>query len=476
MRLRAWQILTLLACASWMVATLGVLASIVDDAALPTPRALAILAGCAVLAVGFGRIRFEYRRGARRLVTSPDLGFHVLIAVVAAPPWAALLGGVAALPALRRDGSRLERTFALSSRTLATGCASLAAHATFDGLVPGPRELVVAVAVAALVRATLLVVGDLLLEESRLPGSGLATLRELPATSVLALDVGLPIATVSVVAPFLGSPPLALLAVIGGQLLAWRVHRVQHDQYRSTRATGELLDAFHRYVPKHVADEILADDGTASAGAPRTGGGGEQREITVMFLDIRGFTSWSERQQPREVFAELNTLLGELADSILATDGTIDKFTGDGLMAFWGAPGHQPDHALRAVQSVPRLLMRIREFNLRREAQRSVRLDVGIGIATGPAMVGDLGHRDRLAYTAIGDVVNLAARLEQATRSFDSPALLDEGTFLALPTSLQRQLMRLDSIEVKGRRDRVRLYAPTSLMRHRTDGDEAATA
>jgi adenylate cyclase len=195
--------------------------------------------------------------------------------------------------------------------------------------------------------------------------------------------------------------------------------------------------------------------------------GGDRREISVLFLDIRGFTTWSERTDPAEVFNELNLLIGELADAVLATDGTIDKFTGDGLMAFWNAPTDQPDHAARAVRSIPMLLMRVREFNLRREAQNAPPFQIGIGIATGPAMVGNVGHRDRLAFTAIGDTVNLAARLESATRDVELPALLDEHTFLTLPHPIQRQLTRLDSIEVRGRRERVRVYAPTMLVKLR---------
>ena len=227
----------------------------------------------------------------------------------------------------------------------------------------------------------------------------------------------------------------------------------------------QLLDTFQRYVPRHVASSILGDHESGT----EVQVGGDRREITVMFVDIRGFTSWAERPDPAEVFDELNVLIGELADAVLASDGTIDKFTGDGLMAFWNAPVDQPDHAERAIRTVPRLMMRVRECNLRREARGATGFEIGVGIATGPAMVGNVGHRDRLAFTAIGDTVNLAARLEQATRDVGIQALLDERAFLTLPHELQRQLMRLESIEVKGRRERVRLYAPVALVRRGRD-------
>jgi class 3 adenylate cyclase len=470
----AWNIATLVGCLAWMAAGLVLLVLLLPGIERPSLDELLLAGGCAILALAFGVGRFEFRSGNERLATAPDAGFLVLAAIVVVAPVAAIVGAIATLYGIRDAGTRLERAFLACSGALAAGLASIVGHEVIGGGVPAGRTVVIAVTAAAVTRGVIVVTGQLLFAETRAPGGALAMLRELPIGSVLLVESGLPIATVSMAGPFLGTPPLALLVVLAGQLLTWWILRMQHLQFRGRAATDDLLDTFQRFVPHHVAREILDSDGARGRGAaaqPSTGG--EQREVTVMFLDVRGFTSWSERTAPDDVFRELNLLLGDLADSILATDGTLDKFTGDGLMAFWNAPADQPDHATLAVQAIPKVLMRVREFNLRREAQRSTPLEIGLGIATGPAMVGNLGHRDRLSYTAIGDTVNLAARLEKATATADVAALIDERTFLALPRQVQRQLMRLDSLEVKGRDERVRVYAPVALMRHRTGRQSA---
>ncbi len=465
MRHRIVQYATLATCLLWTAAGFGMLALLLLDAVVPSPAEVLVIAGCAALALVLERFRYEFRHRDARLVASPDAGFLVLVALVADPAWAAIVGAVVGIGAARRVHARTEQAFRIATSILATGLASLLVHEAFDGLVDG-RAVLGAVAVAALVRAGIGLLAQLLLAQAREPGTARTVLVDMPVLSILAIEAGLPIATVAMAGPFLNDPPAAMLVVLGGQLLTWRILAVQHAQYTGRRVTDDLLDTFQRYVPRHVAQAILDCGGGADAQVV----GGEQRDLTVMFVDIHDFTSWSEHTDPPEVFAELNLLVGELANAILATDGTIDKFTGDGIMAFWNAPADQPDHALRAVQSLPRLLMRVREFNLRRDVRGSTPLEIGIGIATGPAMVGNIGHRDRLSFTAIGDTINRAARLEKATRDADLPALVDEATFLALPHGLQRQLSKLDSIAVKGRSERVRIYAPTVLVRHRDDG------
>lgn len=462
MRKRLRDSLILVASVLWMVAGLSLLVLLLPQVERPSIDAIAFTIGCIVLGIAFSTARTEFRIGHQHLTVAPDTGFHVLAAIVLAPPIAALVGGLAVLHAIRASGSRLEQAFLASSGAMATGTASIVAHDVLGSGALGSREVLFAAVLAAATRSVMTLTGQLLFAELETPGGALVVLRGVPLLAIFVLEAGLPVMVVGMTAPFLAQPIAALAVVLAGQLVTWRVLHMQHAHFRGARVTDELLDTFHRYVPAHVARQILDDD---ARGVVTTGG--EQRDVTVMFIDIRGFTSWSEQTPPSEVVAELNGLLGELADSILATDGTLDKFTGDGLMAFWNAPSDQPDHAARAVQTLPKLLMRMREFNLRREAQRAAPLEVGIGIATGPAMLGNIGHRNRLSYTAIGDTVNLAARLEKATRDHGVPALLDEGTFLALPTGLQRQLQRLDSIEVKGRRERVRLYAPAALVRHR---------
>ncbi len=451
-------------CVLWTVAGLGMLVSLLRDAAVPGIDDLVVAVGCIALVLGIDRHRYEFQHRGARLVTAPDAGFFVLLAVALPPTLAAIAGGIVSATASRHMTVWRERAFHVATGLLGTGIPALLVHDAFGDSVRG-RDVIVAVALAALSRSILVLTAQLLLAQARAEHGAINMLGELPVGMILLLEAGMPIATVAMAGPFLDTPPLALVVVLGGQLLTWRLLALQHAQYTGRHATDRLVDTFQRYVPRHVADSIL---GQHAAGTP-IDVGGERRELTVMFVDIRGFTSWAERTDPAEVFDELNLLLGELADAILASDGTIDKFTGDGLMAFWNAPVDQPDHADRALRAVPRLLMRVREFNLRRETRQGPPFRIGIGIASGPAMVGNVGHRDRLAFTAIGDTINLAARLEAATRDVGVPVLLDERAFLALPHALQRQLQRLESIEVKGRREKVRLYSPVALVQRRDD-------
>lgn len=455
---------TFLVCLVWTTVGFALPAILLPEATQPAPLDLMLALGCMALALAFSLVRVEFRHLGQRLELAPVAGFVTLTAIVVSPAWAALVGGVAVVHQIRRSGTLLERVFLAAGGSIGAATASVAAHAVSPGTPVGRAVLGAAIA-AAVTRSLVALTGQLLLAESRAPGGAYAVLRHMPVGPILILEAGLPIAAVCVAGPFLDEPPLALIVLIAAQLLTWLILRLLQQQHHGRRINARLLDTFHRYVPAHVAREVLSSKRGQSGAVASLDG--ELREITVMFIDIRGFTSWAERTQPADVLNDLNDLLGDLAEAILSTDGTIDKFTGDGLMAFWNAPIGQTDHAARAVKSLPRILMRVRETGIRREVQRSTPLEVGIGIATGPAMVGNVGHRERLAYTAVGDTVNLAARLEKATRDQDVPALIAESTFLSLPHQLQRQLTRLASLELKGREARVRVFAPTALVKHR---------
>lgn len=446
----------------WCAAGFVVLVHLLLQSTVPSIAQTLVAGSCTVLVLVFGRLRYEFRVSGAQLITAPDAGFVVLLAVATSPELAAASGLLLGVNACRHVRSWNERAFQVATLVLTTAVPAVVVHALFTLPVTG-RSVLGAVALAAISRALLGLCAQLLVAQARAQQGAMLVLRNLPVITILALEAGLPTATVATAGPFLDQPVLALAVVVAGQLVTWRLAALQHSHYMDRRTTDELVETFQRFVPQHVATSIL----TRHQHEPGPVIGGDRRDLSVLFLDIRGFTAWSEQTDPSEVFNELNLLLGELAEAVLTTDGTIDKFTGDGLMAFWNAPSDQADHAARAVRSIPLLLMRVHEFNLRREARGGPPLMIGIGIASGPAMVGNVGHRNRLAFTAIGDTVNRAARLESATRDVDVAALLDEPTFLALPHHVQRQLTRLDSIEVKGRRERVRLYAPTALVHRR---------
>jgi class 3 adenylate cyclase len=172
------------------------------------------------------------------------------------------------------------------------------------------------------------------------------------------------------------------------------------------REKAQLTDAFRRYVSRDVADEILRDPEAVELG-------GQLRQVTVLFADIRGFTELAETMSPRDVVNILNKCFQIMADAIFAHGGTLDKFMGDCVMAVFGAPVQHPDHASRAVWTALAIRQAIDEENARRLAWGRYRpVTVGIGVDSGEAVVGNIGARDRVDYTAIGDCVNTAARLQ----------------------------------------------------------------
>ncbi|RLA91087.1 MAG: adenylate/guanylate cyclase domain-containing protein [Deltaproteobacteria bacterium] len=184
--------------------------------------------------------------------------------------------------------------------------------------------------------------------------------------------------------------------------------------------------------------------------------GGERREMTIFFSDLAGFTSLSEGLSPEELVSLLNEYLTQMTDIILARGGIIDKYEGDAIMAFWGAPLSQPDHAARACLAAleqQRQLSKLRsEWQSRGLPQFSARM----GINTGEVVVGNLGSNTRFDFTVIGDAVNLASRLEGANKSYDSGILISETT--AVQAEGQVELRELDLLAVKGRATPVRVY------------------
>ena len=183
--------------------------------------------------------------------------------------------------------------------------------------------------------------------------------------------------------------------------------------------------------------------------------GGQRRTLTVMFTDLAGFTSMSEGIAPEAVAQILNEHLTLMTGIVLAHSGTIDKFIGDAVMAFWGAPIDDPAHARHGVQAAIEMQAEMERF--RREPGRP-ELHMRIGLNTGPVVVGNLGSKDRFAYTVIGDAVNLAARLEPLNRLYGTPILLSEETAAGVRDAIT--LRHVDRVRVKGRREAVEIYTP----------------
>lgn len=188
----------------------------------------------------------------------------------------------------------------------------------------------------------------------------------------------------------------AACAILGGTLHAWRNHR----------AHSRVVDMFGRYVPRAVVNQLMLQPKLEALRL-----GGTKRQVSVLFADIRGFTSFSEKMPPDQVVQELNSLLKIMVDCTFAHQGTLDKFIGDAILVLFNAPLDQPDHAERAVGMAIDLQKRL--------IDHASNLKVGIGVHVGDAVVGNIGTPQRMEYTAIGNTVNIAARLCDTARAGD---------------------------------------------------------
>ena len=187
--------------------------------------------------------------------------------------------------------------------------------------------------------------------------------------------------------------------------------------------------------------------------------GGERIPVTLLFSDIRGFTSISEKLDPETVIELLNEYLEEMAEVVFRHGGTLDKFIGDAVMAFWNAPVRVADHPVRAVETALDMMEELEALNDRWEASgAAARLAIGIGVNTGEAIVGNIGSLNRkLDYTAIGDAVNLTSRLEGLTKEYGCGIIVSEGTRRELPEG-KYDLRPIDEVKVKGKERAVRIY------------------
>jgi adenylate cyclase len=215
-----------------------------------------------------------------------------------------------------------------------------------------------------------------------------------------------------------------------------------------------VRSAFGHYVSPQVVEQIIANPDKLELG-------GEVRELTLLFCDVRNFTSISERLTAHELTHFINTLLTPLSEIILDERGTIDKYMGDAIMAFWNAPLDDPNHAANACRSALKMIARMEDLNAdwRKEAEAAgrpfSRVGIGIGLNSGFCCVGNLGSRQRFDYSAIGDDVNLASRIEGLSKMYGVPAVVSEST---LKQANGLATLELDLMKVKGRTQATRVY------------------
>lgn len=210
---------------------------------------------------------------------------------------------------------------------------------------------------------------------------------------------------------------------------------------------------FSRYVSAAVAEELMNDPTSV-------GLGGSRKIVTIMFCDIRGFTSYSENKDPEEVVNRLNEYLTAMTNVIFRNGGTLDKYLGDGLMAIFGAPVYYTDHIEKSIQTAVEIQHEISELNRRWSANGHPPLNIGVGINTGNALVGNVGSPERMDYTVIGEDVNLASRVEGLTKTFGTLIVISERSLKLLgeQPNLPWDFQFLGHAEVKGFTDPIGVY------------------
>ena len=212
-----------------------------------------------------------------------------------------------------------------------------------------------------------------------------------------------------------------------------------------------IKNAFQQYLSPAVIDQLLQHP-------ERLKLGGERKVLSIFFSDLQGFTSISENLSPEALTSLLNEYLSAMADIIQEEGGTVDKYEGDAIIAFWNAPMEMEDHAARAVRAALRCQARLKEMRSHFQEQAGKELFMRIGINTGPAVVGNMGSHTRFDYTMLGDAVNLASRLEGVNKRFGTHTMISEFTVHHLDEEFG--LRRLARVAVVGRKEPVTIYEP----------------
>ncbi|MCA9384524.1 MAG: adenylate/guanylate cyclase domain-containing protein [Candidatus Magasanikbacteria bacterium] len=249
-----------------------------------------------------------------------------------------------------------------------------------------------------------------------------------------------------------------VVAVIAAYMGASVYRFVASEQDKS-----EIKQIFGRYVSPSVVESLMMDPSKIRLG-------GERRRMTVLFSDLRGFTTLSESLTPEQLVEVLNMYLDEMTKIVFAEGGVLDKYIGDAVMAFWNAPMTQEDHAARAVRCSLAMKKRLQEMNEQKLFPNGVQLRVGIGMNTGEMVVGNIGSSLRHDYTVIGDSVNLASRTESLCKDYGSEIIVTKNTLDELQGQfLQREL---DQVAVKGKTEPVKIHEIINVMSQATDAEK----
>jgi len=233
-------------------------------------------------------------------------------------------------------------------------------------------------------------------------------------------------------------------------IIALFAANMSYGYFVETRSKRQFAELFGQYVPPELVDEMARDPAQYSME-------GKNEVLTVLFTDIRGFTSIAEGFDPKALAAFLNEFLTAMSLVIRTHRGTLDKYMGDAIMAFWGAPVADPQHARHALAAALAMQAELARLNPAFRARGWPEIRIGIGLNTGPMSVGDMGSKLRKAYTVMGDAVNLASRLEGLTKAYGAGIIVGQATREAVPGMVFREL---DRVRVKGKDAPVAIYEP----------------
>lgn len=231
-------------------------------------------------------------------------------------------------------------------------------------------------------------------------------------------------------------------------VLVYTVLTVYH-YVKEEREKKKIKGAFVQYVSGSVVNDMLKYPEKLKLG-------GDKKDLSVLFSDIRGFTTISEGLAPEDLVHLLNEYLTAMTDVVFKYDGTLDKYMGDAVMAIYGAPLDQPDHPVRACNSALDMMEDLKKLNEKWMREGKKPMDIGIGINTGPMMVGNMGSKQRFDYTVMGDMVNLGSRLEGANKNYQTNIIISEFTYERVKDNFV--CMELDSVRVKGKTLPVKIY------------------
>ena len=229
------------------------------------------------------------------------------------------------------------------------------------------------------------------------------------------------------------------------------------------RKARQIRGAFQTYVPPQIVDELIKNPEKMKLG-------GEKKIVSILYSDVKGFTTVSEKLSPEELVEFMNSYLTPMSEVVFKYEGTLDKYIGDALLAFYGAPLPQDDHPLRVIYSALDMLKKLKDLREKWQKENKPLIDIGIGINTGEVSVGNMGSNMRFDYTIMGDNVNLTQRVEELTRIYKNNILISEFTYQKIKDKVLCR--EIDQVTVRGRTQPLKIYEPICRMEEKTSENE----